>query len=177
MENILNKRLLAIIPEYIDQMGDCTIIYSMGEEPLIVEKSIRTVLKNIGKELMVDLREIKRRYGLLVSSPNLVPIPLSQDDIFIPLKVRKPLCRNDRAFGYINLKYIKDVKTETESTIIVLKDGTSIECLCSHQTVQKQLKNARVVKECYLKRSINVAEDETIYEDGKIVIKVVVQSS
>lgn len=165
---------MAIIPSYIDQKGDCTILYAKDIEPLVIEKGIRTVFKNIGKHLMIDLREIKKRYSHLVLSSNLVPIPLSKEDIFIPVKTRKPLVKDDGAFGYINIKYIKEINKDKETglAIITLANNTIIQCLCSLTTVNKYIKSGNIVSRCYQDTCLNVAESETVYNDGRVLVKV-----
>ncbi len=169
MERVLNKEIMAILPEYVDNRGNCTKIYTMGIDPVILEKSIKTILRLIGKHYMIDLQELKKRYGALVSSPNLVPIPLSKKDIFIPFKTRVPMYKNDGAFGYINMKYIEKIKEEKKSTVIYLSNGIYIPCLCSMSTVDKHMKNGNIVSRCYEDRSIRVMEDEVIY-NAKLII-------
>lgn len=176
MLSISDKKLTAIIPEYKSEKGDCTTLHFLDEEPITVERNIRTVLKNIAKEFMLDLTLAKRKYGAVVSSPGLVPIPLGKEDVFLPLKVRKPLFKNDKAFGYINLKYIKEIKSnkDLKTDCVILSNNQEIELMCTRLTALKQMKNARVVKELYIKRSMQVAEEDVVYEDGKLVVKVVV---
>src|SRR5690554_4644720 len=103
MENILKEGVVAFVPEYIDQKGNCTIIYGKESKKIILEKSIKTVIRLIAKYYMLDLNEAKKRYRPLVSSSNLVPIPLSKSDIFVPIKTRRPMYKNDGAFGYVNI--------------------------------------------------------------------------
>lgn len=169
MERVLNEEIMAILPEYVDNRGNCTKIYTMGIDPVIFDKSIKTILRLIGKHYMIDLRELKKRYGALVSSPNLVPIPLSKRDVFIPLKTRVPMYKNDGAFGYINMKYIEKIKEEKESTVIYLSNGVYIPCLCSLPTIDKHMRNGNIVSRCYEDRSMKVMEDEVIY-NAKLII-------
>lgn len=169
MENLLKKEIMAVIPKYEENRGNCTEIYIDGVEPLIIDKSVKTIMRLISKHYMIDLRELKRRYGGLISSPNLVPIPLSRKDVFVPFKIRKPMYKNDGAFGYINMRYIDKIKEGSDSTLVYLSDGLYIPCLCSLVTVKKHMKNGTVVSRCYEERATMVAEDEVIY-NAKIII-------
>jgi len=170
VENILNKDIMAIVPEYVEDRGNCTKIYAMDIEPMILDKSIKTIIRLIGKHYMIDLGELKKRYRDLISSPNLVPIPLSKKDIFIPFKTRVPMYKNDGAFGYINMKHIEKIKEEKGSTIVYLSNGVKILCLCSLATVDKHMKNGNIVSRCYEDRSIRVKEEEAIYT-AKVIIE------
>ncbi|NLK44247.1 MAG: hypothetical protein GX300_07635 [Tissierellia bacterium] len=163
MESILRKGLVALLPEYIDLKGNCTIIFGRDTKKIIVEKSIKAVIKSIAKYYMLDLNEAKKRYKPLVSSSNLIPIPLTKSDVFIPIKTRRPMYKNDGAFGYVNIKYIKEVKSKKDHTYIYLNNGLIIEALCNLSTVEKHLRNGHIISRCYEERGI-VAEDEEKYK-------------
>ncbi|MDR7857511.1 competence protein ComK [Tissierella sp.] len=163
MEKIFNGELMAFIPQYVEDRGNCTIVYRKNMEPNIIEKTLKTVIRSIGKYYMIDLNEAKKRYRLLVSSPNLVPIPLSKQDVFVPIKVRVPICKGDGAFGYINLRYIDKIKKEKKNTIVLLSDGTNLKCLSSLATVKNHIRNGNIVSKCYENRSMRVCENEEIY--------------
>lgn len=169
MERVLNEELMAILPQYVDNRGNCTKIYAVGLEPLILDKSIKTILRLIGKHYMIDLKELKKRYGALVSSPNLVPIPLSKRDVFIPFKTRVPMYKNDGAFGYINMRHIEKIREEKESTVVYLSNGVYIPCLCSLSTIDKHMRNGNIVSRCYEDRSIKIKEEEVVY-NAKVII-------
>ena len=170
METVLNGELMAIVPKYIDYRGNCTILYSNSREPLILDKSIKTTLRLIEKHYMIDIRELKNRYASLVSSPNLVPIPLSKKDIFIPLKTRIPMYKNDGAFGYINMKYIEKIFPKKNITIVQLSNGINFKCLCSLSTTSKHIKNGNIISKCYEERAMKVAEEEIIYEGENSIL-------
>lgn len=170
MENILKDELLAFVPQYIENLGNCTVIYTKNNKPITLEKNIRTVIRLICKHYMIDFRETKRRYTNLMSSPNMIPLPLSKSDIFIPLKTRKPLCKNDGAMGYINMKHINKLTEIDGSTIIKLTTGIEIKCLYNKTTVNNHLRDGSIVSNCYKERHMMVAENEAIYDGKKPII-------
>lgn len=167
MQKVLKNELMAILPQYVDNRGNCTILYTKKEQPLILEKNIKSVLRKICKYYMLDLQETKKRYAPLISSPGLVPIPFSRKDIFIPLKTRLPLCKNDGAMGYVNMKHIKNITKSGNTTNIHLVDGTIINCLYSIITVNNHIRDGNIVSRCYLDRAMKVAEEEELVYDGK----------
>lgn len=164
MENLFEEEIMAVIPEYVDSRGNCTIVYRKGLDPLILDKSTKAVLRLIGKHYMIDLNEMKKKYRPLVSSRNLMPIPLSKENIFIPFKTRIPMYKNDGAFGYINMKYIKDIKKDGNSTIVHLDYDIFIKCLCSLATVNKHMRNGKVVSRCYEDRSMQISDSKELYQ-------------
>ena len=174
MEDIIKSGLMAFIPQYVDNKGNCTLMFSKEDRPFVLEKNIRTVIRLLCKHYMIDLKESKKRYSHLVSSPNMVPIPLGKKDIFIPLKTRKPMYKNDGAMGYINIRYIEKIKEGKDSTTIQLINGTNIECLCNKTTVHNHLRNGEIVSRLFEDRTMKVAENEIIY-DGKNPIVIIYQ--
>lgn len=158
MEEIFQEDIIAIVPEYVDSKGNCTIIHREDLNPLILDKTIKTVISLVGRYYMIDFNAMKKRYSSLLSSRNLIPIALSRDDILIPFKTRIPMYKNDGAFSYINMKYIKEIKKNKNTTIVTLSSGLEIDCLCSLDTVNKHLRNGKVISKCYEERSMGVRE-------------------
>lgn len=165
MEQIFKEEIMAIIPKYVESKGNCTIVHRKNLDPLVMEKTIKTVIKLIGKYYMIDLNSMKQRYSSLLSSRNLIPIPLSRNDIFIPFKTRIPMYKNDGAFSYINMKYIKNVKNNNETTKVILNNDLEILCLCNIDTVNKHLRNGKIISKCYEERTMGVHESEEVYNN------------
>lgn len=164
MNRVFGKEIMGFVPVYVDQRGNCTIVYIKSKEPFVLDKSIKTILRLIGKYYMIDLNEVKKRYSSLVSSPNLVPIPLSKRDVFVPFKTRVPMCKNDGAFGYINIRYIDTVTEWGSCTAIHLAGGIKIKCLSSFITADKHMRNGHIVSRCYEDRSMQVSEAPESYD-------------
>lgn len=163
MKNLFDKELIAIKPKYIQSRGNCTIIHRVDSSPLVLDKTVKTVINLLGKHYMIDLKALKNKYRPLLGSQNLIPIPLSSRDIFIPFKTRVPMYKNDGAFSYINMKYIKSIKTRDSSTLVILENQLEIKCLSSLATVEKHMKNGKVISRCYEDRSMELRESEALY--------------
>lgn len=166
MEKIIYEELIAFLPVYVQLKGNCTSIYTIGGGNYYVEKSLRTFLKQLTEYYLVDLKAVRKYYGELLAIRNLVPIPLNHENVFIPLKVRKPICKNDGSIGYINIKYIERVIEFSGKTIVYLKDKTTIESLNSLNTVNKHIKNGHIVKRLYNeKNNINIVNEYNFYTE------------
>lgn len=163
MERLFNGEIMALSPKYVNERGNCTLVYLKNKEPFIIERTIKSVIRIIAKHYMIDLNEVKKRYRPLVSSPNLVPIPFSKNDIFIPFKTRVPICKNDGALSYINMRYIKNIRDNGEFRIINLNNEQYIECLSSLSTIDNHIRNGNIVKKCYDDSFMKVSEDEEYY--------------
>lgn len=143
---------MAFLPVYIRMKGNCTSLYTAKGEVYHMEKNVRTVLNQLSQIFLVDLKASRKYYGELLSMTNLVPIAFNQDNIFVPLKVRKPLCRNDGSIGYVNIKFIEKVKESNGKAIIHLKDKTTINSLNTATTANRHIKNGYIVKRLYKER-------------------------
>lgn len=163
MERLFQGELMALSPEYVDNKGNCTMVYLKNTEPFIVERTIKSIIRTIAKHYMLDLKEIKNRYRPLISSHNLVPIPLSKEDIFIPFKTRVPICKNDGALSYINMRYIKSIKDGDEFRIINLNNEINIKCLSSLSSIDNHIRNGNIISRCYEDSYMKVSEDEEYY--------------
>ena len=163
MDRLFQGELMAIVPVYVQAKGNCTIVYMKGSEPFVVDRRIKNVLNIISKHYMIDLSEVKKRYRNIVSSPNLVPIPLSRRDVFVPFKTRVPMYKNDGAFSYINMNYICDITNDDDYTFVHLIDGSSIKCLSTLPTVDNHMRNGHIVSRCYEDRVMRVSEPGEFY--------------
>ena len=153
LEKIVSEELMAFLPVYIELKGNCTSIHTMVGGNYYVEKSLKTFLNQLAEYYIVDLKAVRKYYGELLFVKNLVPIPLNQENVFIPLKIRKPICKNDGSTGYINIKYIEKATEFKGKTIIHLKNKTTIDTLNTIDTVNKHIKNGYMVKRLYNERN------------------------
>lgn len=172
MERLFNGNIVALAPEYVEGKGDCTRVYLENKDPYIVEKKTKSLINTISRRYMIDLKEVKKRYRPLVSSPNTVPIPFSKDDIFIPFKTRVPICKSDGATSYINLRYIKGVKDGPNVRTINLNNEFSIECLWKISTINNHIRNGNIVKKFYEECKMKVREEEEEYFNIMVPVKV-----
>lgn len=173
IEKIISEELIAFLPVYLAMKGNCTLILTGGGGKYEIEKTVRTVLNQISKFYLIDLNATKKYYGDLLNIRNLTPIPFNRDNIFVPIKVRKPLLKNDGSFGYVNISYIKKAFSDKGKTIIQLNEGNNIESLSSVDTVNKHIKNGYIVKKLYREKenTINVNEKNLYLEYDKPATK------
>jgi len=146
LEKIISERIIAILPVYLSMKGNCSVIITLKGGTYQVHKTVRTILKQMTRYFLMDLNHIRRYYGNLLNVKNLTPIPFNRDNIFIPVKVRRPLARNDGSIGYINIDSIKKVSEANGKTKILLINNNTIDCLNSMETVNKHIKNGNIVK-------------------------------
>jgi len=153
IEKLISNGIMAIIPLYIDMKGNSTRIKTRNSKEFNIYKSIRSVLILLSKYFMIDLNASRRYYGRVIGCKNVVPIPFDKDNIFVPLKVRKPLSKNDGSFGYFNLDSIKRVDKKENHVHIILENDSAVNIIQSYDSVHKHIKDAKLVKHVYYERS------------------------
>lgn len=163
MERLYNNILIAILPIYEENIGDCTEIIVQEGSSFILNYKLSTIIKALEKYYMINLKETNRIYSKFINSKNLIPIPFDANNIFIPIKTRVPIFKNDRAFGYINLKSIKGIIQREDFTEINFKNGESIKCFAKKSTVQKHINNGNIVRTCFVKRTMQVYREKNEY--------------
>lgn len=170
LEKIISERVIAILPVYLNMQGNCSTLITLKGGTYQIDKTVKTILKQMTKHFLVDLNHIRTYYGSLLNVKNLTPIPFNKDNIFIPVKVRRPLARNDGSIGYINIEYINKVSSINGKTKIFLTNRNTIDCLNSIETVNKHIKNGNIVKRLIEERSYLYEEYDRPATKGDVVM-------
>lgn len=171
MEKLIEKRILAIIPKYVSDKGNFTLVYT--EKGIVeIEKSIKTVIKNISNYYHFDLKQSNNTYKNLLYHRKNPPVPFTDESIFILLKTRKPVGKHDGAHGYILIDAIEKIVFEEGKDIhpkILLTNGELLEVLCTVHTIRKSIKNGNIVKKLLqYKHASTIKEKKRLSLDGNM---------
>lgn len=141
----------AFIPEYLKGIGEITrVLVSQGDDHLM-SITLRTFKARMCKHYSIDYESSRKKFGKIIGSVNCIPLPINPSKIFLQLKVRTPEFKGDGAMGYIDLNSIRSYrpKKDKKGTDIILKDGRIVQVLYSVSTINKHMKNAKLILECY----------------------------
>jgi len=144
----IEQDILAILPTYRGDKGNCTLILREDGQH-IIERTVKTVIKKICKHNHIDLRAANETYGGLLNLKTNIPLVISPERIFIQLKAREPVGKDDGAMGYFKLGGIDEVIEREGGAIIRLKNKTEIGCLCSADNARNQISKGNLAKELY----------------------------
>jgi hypothetical protein len=168
MKERIQRNIIAIIPSYEDALGNATrLILSEDEETLKI--TARTFINNLCKHYHLDMKASNKHFGDLLSVRSNIPLVFSRQLIYIKLKVREPIGKDDGAMGYFKLCDIKKIIETRGVTTIRMKNNSEISLLCSVNTAQKQIRQGKLVMELLSKDyTIKVKEDLDSYnqDDG-----------
>lgn len=168
MEEKIQRDIVAIIPSYEQGLGNCTrLILFEGEE--LIKTTLKTFIKNLCKYYRLDYKASNKYFSELLCVRSNLPLVFSKRLIYIKLKTREPIGKDDGAMGHFKLQAIKKIIERDGKTFIRMKNNREISLLCSKNTADKQLKQGRLVMELLSKNDrIKIQEDLEYYnlDDG-----------
>lgn len=174
IEKLIDNGIMAIIPVYLDIKGNSTKVVTLKEGYIYIYKTIQTVIKLIARYFTVDLQSVRKYYGGMIGAKNIVPIPFNKQNIYVPIKVRKPISKNDGSMAYFNLKSIERIEDQGCNTFIILNGGVKVKTLQKKNSVEKQIIRGNLVEKMYNgKIGISVCEDSIDFyeESSKLATK------
>lgn len=168
MEDRIKRDISVIIPTYKEGLGNCTrLILSKEEE--IIKITAKTFIKNLCRYHHLDQKASNKYFGDLLSIRSNLPLVFSRQLIYIQLKVREPIGKDDGAMGHFKVQDINKIIERQGKTFVRMKNDCEISLLCSKNTAEKQIKQGKLVKELLIKNdSQNVRESLEYYklDDG-----------
>ncbi len=165
MEEMIQRDIIAIIPSYEVGLGNCAKLI-LSEEEEIVKITSKTFIKNLCKYYHFDQKASNKYFGDLLSTRSNLPLVFSRQLIYIQLKIREPIGKDDGAMGHFKLQDIKKIIERDGVTIIRMKNNLEIGLLCSINTAKKQMKQGKLVMELLMKNDrLKVKEDLEYYKN------------
>ncbi|MGI6467576.1 MAG: hypothetical protein ACOX0Q_00835 [Syntrophomonadaceae bacterium] len=148
----VKEQVIGIVPSY-EETGDLTRILLEEGEHFWEKRSVGTIIKALARCYLVDLKEQKGRLQDFFQRRKLLPFYLSNSRVFIPVKVRKALIKNDACYGYINWRYVESItKQDSGGTVIKMRHNLVLNSLSSTTQLIQQLHMGRQLFD-YLQQS------------------------
>jgi len=146
----LEEGIACLKPIYERGIGNATQIVTVPGNSYIDTRITKSVVKHLARLYGIDLSAMRKNYGEIVGQKNMVPIPFNKNLLMIPLKMRKPITRNDGTTGYVNLTQLETIKDQGGTQVLlILKNGIQVRCLMTASTVKKHIRNARIILQHY----------------------------
>ena len=141
-----SETIAAILPHY-QPTGDCTSIFSAAGTCKVSPVGIRAILRRLARELAIDLSALKEQAGQATGQRILHILPLADDLVLVPVKVRTPQVNRDNCTGYINACCVASVHTipPPYKSLVILQTGVEIPTLWTAATVERHLRAARLL--------------------------------
>ncbi len=148
--------IAALEPCYGKDGENATRVYTRQGEVYLVERRLKTVLKNLACYYGADTAALRKNYGEAFNTSHDTPLALSQDLILVPQKMCQSLTEKDGATGYVNVCAVKQVLAVEDGSFkssLKLEGGKKLPLLFTAGAVEKRLKMGRLAKKyyCYLR--------------------------
>lgn len=133
--------VIAIRPIYSDE-GDVSEVITRSGEVLVDRRQIRSVLKGLLHSYGLDIKYQHQLIRERLQRKSVMPCFLSEERVFIPLKMRKAAVHGDYVYGYLDVSSLKEIPSEGKSNcVLLLSNGTYLDVLSSKATVLKARDN------------------------------------
>ena len=147
-KNIKFNEILAMLPIYVKDEGNCTEIITK-EASFIKSTTIETCTKNLADYYNLSLYHNRINYGQELGITNKVPLVINENLIYIYINVREPMFNHDAAFGLIDVNSICNVYEKVGKAAIEMNTGEIIQTRQSVKSLKKSMLNARIAKDIY----------------------------
>ncbi|QGU00471.1 hypothetical protein SYNTR_1877 [Candidatus Syntrophocurvum alkaliphilum] len=136
---LVRDNIIGLRPVYTDG-GNATEVFLSSGEVLLDYRGIKTVKAAFARNYAVDLqaqrqgieREFNRKGGVL-------PFYLN-NRVFIPLKMRQAIGENDLVYGFIDVKYVTEIREEERRKCrVYLSTGSDVEVLSGVNTANNSM--------------------------------------
>lgn len=166
-----------LVPIYDEHGGNVTEVHLDDGRVLIDQRKTCSVVNSLAKVFAVSVGGARKKYSKLVNRKLSVPIPLHQDLVLVPVKMRKPIAREDGAWGYVVLSKITcyDSQPEQDDQVEIFFDNQlSIPIILQTKSFQLILESARIIhreyKELHESRGKNLDKDRVNEEPIRYIL-------
>jgi len=154
-----DEGIAAILPVYIKEVGDTTELIEYDGKRRTLYTTINSVINKLIGLFSLNITTLREKYNDIIYQKKTPPLPLSENLILIPFKVRRPEVKGDPTYGYINYKCIENYERAGKHSKLLLTNGIEIPLKQSLATTQKNIIHARLIaNEMELKKHRDTAE-------------------
>lgn len=145
--------IVAIEPCYGPEGGNMTRIYYKDGQVSLDQRRLETVLVNLLNLFGLELKKLRKNYSRYLNITLYVPLPITVELVFMPVKLRTPLAVKDGTTGYVNYLAMKGIVSakgsefEAAKCLIVLEGGHLMPCYTSRRNLEDRVKNCRIAHE------------------------------
>lgn len=159
----IRDEVIGLRPIYCEY-GDITELYTVNGEVRLDRRSIRSVRKAFLRSYAIDQAAQAEVVKTRIGRAGAVPFYIDTRRVFVALKMRKAISSNDVSYGYLDINFIENVISESETLTVKLIDGTCLPLYCTYNTA---------VQTIYLGRQLLASLENNINNDEEIIIQAV----
>ena len=136
------EEVVAIEPKYVKGKGNMNIVHLKNGEVKEDKRRIQTIMKNMAMLELFDLKLGRKLIEMNVGISKNIPYVFDLENIFVAVKTRVPIGKNDGAMSFVKLSEI--VNSEIEEDTLLLSTGSSLKFLEKASKVQERIRYGKV---------------------------------
>lgn len=158
IERYLQEGLLAVLPAYD---GDAKATIYTGSESYREARSVPWLLNVIATYYSLDIIKLRRRCGALLNLKHHISIPINENLILLPVKVRQADYPGETTIGYVSMLQVEAIlpPAADEDAIypsqIRFKSGLEIGVLNTAETLLVRMNQGEKVRADFMKWRIS----------------------
>lgn len=153
------EEIIALEPTYVKEKGDIVIIHKLDGSLIKDNKRISTIFKQMAKYDLIDMEQVRLLIKKLLNIGKNIPYVFNKDNIFIGIKTRVPIGKNDGAFTYVKISSIKIVGER----VLYFNTGRTLNTLESKNVMERKIRRGMLAALVIEERQFFYIE--TIIED------------
>jgi hypothetical protein len=154
MDKYLNEGIVSIVPVYsADERALITTLVAEHRDG----RTVPWLVEKLATYYSLDINELRRLYGDLLSIKKHVILPLNDDLILVPVKTRAQIAQGETTIGYFSLLQVDDVEpTPADAgpylSVINFRDGKQLQTLNTAETLRDKIRQGDQVRRHMLER-------------------------
>ncbi len=143
-----DRKVAAVLPEYEEGHGDCTVVYLQDGKRIVVDVKLRTFLKWLAGHHCKTLPLMRRWAAQYTDRRNGTPLAMGADLVLLPFRARKPRVSGDETLGCVNMECLTAIyERKTDGLVVLqLRDGREIPTGWSLRTLLQHAREARLMQ-------------------------------
>ncbi|MTI70055.1 MAG: hypothetical protein FH751_07370 [Firmicutes bacterium] len=168
IDNIITKGIIGLIPIYTKEGRYQTKVITRDLEVIFLRKNIRQALKEMATYFKIDFATTKGYATYILGRKQSISIPFDRENVYVPIKVKKPKTSNDYTLGFFHLNYLNVIKINEKEVYLILKEDIKIKSYMIYETVKRNIREGEIIKRHFQKYPIIVYSggDKEIFLKG-----------
>ncbi len=135
----------ALIPFYDDRGQNSTCVLFKDGSKEYFSCSVKNYMTTLLYELHLDPHSLRFWTSQIIGTKLNIPFTIDEHHIFLPVKFRKPVTKQDGCFGYVS----RDLIAHVEDGLLTFTTGLTLQHLSKKSYLNKKQKDAALLSYAY----------------------------
>lgn len=138
--------IVALVPKYEKDIGDCTEIHMKDGNQFLEMRNVKSCVEKMADYYCTNLKANRRVYSTMLNIKNKVPYIFYDKHVMVHFKARTPRCKRDSANGCFDVNYFDSFIKENGCEYLVLKNGDKLKLEQNMESSKKYINYGNPLK-------------------------------